>query len=110
MLEKFIFVKINPAAAPAGGRLMCKIVYEDNHLLVLRMVDKDATPKTKALYANLWLIHERGAMFGHHDFPSYGIGWRGDKGRSDVKDVVGDHPAVYSLDMHGINERKIEFV
>jgi mannan endo-1,4-beta-mannosidase len=62
------------------------------------------------LYANLWLIHERGAMFGHHDFPSYGIGWRGDKGRSDVKDVVGDHPAVYSLDMHGINERKIEFV
>ena len=77
---------------------------------VLRMVDKDATPKTKALYANLWLIHERGTMFGHHDFPSYGIGWRGDKGRSDVKDVVGDHPAVYSLDMHGINERKIEFV
>ena len=62
---------------------------------VLRMVDKDATPRTKALYANLWLIHERGTMFGHHDFPSYGIGWRGDEDRSDVKDVVGDHPALF---------------
>lgn len=76
----------------------------------LTMVDPDATPESKALYANLWDIATRGVMFGHHDYPSYGIGWRGDKNRSDVKDIVGSHPAVYSLDMHGINDRKIEFV
>lgn len=76
----------------------------------LSMVDKNATPETKALYANLWLIQQKGVMFGHHDYPSYGIGWRGDNDRSDVKDLVGDHPAVYSLDMNGINQKKIDFV
>ncbi len=75
---------------------------------ILRMVDPDATPETQALYANLWLLQQQGVMFGHHDYPSYGIGWRGDPDRSDVKDLVGDHPAVYSLDMAGIDARKIE--
>ncbi len=76
----------------------------------LRMVDADATPETKALYANLWCIGFHGTMFGHHDYPSYGVGWRGDEDRSDVKDLVGQHPAVYSLDMAGIDDRKIELV
>lgn len=77
---------------------------------ILKMVDPDATPETKALYANLWCIGLNGVMFGHHDYPSYGIGWRGDKDRSDVKDIVGSHPAVYSLDMAGINDTKIRHI
>lgn len=77
---------------------------------VLQMVDPQATPETKALYANLWCIGFRGVMFGHHDYPSSGIGWRGDPDRSDVKDIVGSHPAVYSLDMAGVDERKIELL
>ena len=80
------------------------------HAKGLRMVDKKATRETKNLYANLWLIQQEGVLFGHHDFPSYGVGWWGDEDRSDVKDIVGDHPAVYSLDMAGINDRKIELV
>ena len=76
----------------------------------LRMVDRHATPETRALYRNLWKLQQEAVMFGHHDFPSYGIGWRGDSDRSDVKDITGDHPAVYSLDMHRINDRKIEFI
>lgn len=76
----------------------------------LRTVDPKATDKTKALFANLWLIQQHGVMFGHHDYPSYGVGWRGDKDRSDVKDICGDHPAVYSLDMHRINDAKIELI
>lgn len=76
----------------------------------LSIVDKNATVETKALYANLLKIHEKGFMFGHHDYPSYGVGWRGDVGRSDVKDLVGDHPAVYSLDMNRIGEQKMEFI
>ena len=74
------------------------------------MVDPDATPETKALYANLWCIGLDGVMFGHHDYPSYGIGWKGDKDRSDVKDIVGSHPAVYSLDMAGIDDTKIRHI
>lgn len=81
-----------------------------NRPLEFSMVDPLATPETKALYANLYLIARKGTMFGHHDYPSYGIGWRGDKDRSDVKDLTGDYPAVYSLDMHRINETKINFV
>ncbi|MEJ4087699.1 glycosyl hydrolase [Galbibacter orientalis] len=73
----------------------------------LKLVDSKATKETKALYSNLWAIQEKGVMFGHHDYPSYGIGWKGDKNRSDVKDITGSHPAVYSLDMHHINETKI---
>jgi mannan endo-1,4-beta-mannosidase len=79
--------------------------------VTLSMVDADATPETKALYANLYLVaRQHGTMFGHHDYPSYGVGWRGDKDRSDVKDIVGEHPAVYSLDMAGLNDRKVEFI
>ena len=29
----------------------------------------------------------------------YGIGWEGDEGRSDVKSVCGDYPAVISFDL-----------
>mgnify|MGYP006334901661 FL=1 len=76
----------------------------------IKMVDRKATKETRALYKYLLQLQQRAVMFGHHDFPSYGIGWRGDKDRSDVKDITGDHPAVYSLDMHRINDRKIELV
>ena len=76
----------------------------------IKLVDGKATPETQALYKNLLQLQQTAVMFGHHDFPSYGIGWRGDKDRSDVKDITGDHPAVYSLDMHRINDQKIEHV
>jgi mannan endo-1,4-beta-mannosidase len=76
----------------------------------LSMVDPQATPETRALYANLWMIQQKGVMFGHHDYPSYGVGWQGDADRSDVKDITGDYPAVYSLDMNGIDQTKINFI
>jgi len=83
---------------------------EDPQPVQLSMVDPQATPETRALYANLWLIQGKGVMFGHHDYPSYGVGWQGDAGRSDVKDITGDHPAVYSLDMRSITQTKIDFI
>jgi len=76
----------------------------------LSMVDPKATQETKALYGNLWMLQKKGIMFGHHDYPSYGVGWSGDADRSDVKDITGDHPAVYSLDMRGIDQKKIDFI
>ncbi|KAA5432466.1 beta-mannosidase, partial [Bacteroides cellulosilyticus] len=57
------------------------------------------TPETEHLLANLKKVSSRGFMFGHHDDTNYGIGWEGDEGRSDVKSVCGDYPAVISFDL-----------
>lgn len=57
------------------------------------------TPETEKLLANLKKTSSRGIMFGHHDDTVYGIGWEGDEGRSDVKSVCGDYPAVISFDL-----------
>lgn len=57
------------------------------------------TAETETLLANLKKVSARGFMFGHHDDTNYGIGWEGDEGRSDVKSVCGDYPAVISFDL-----------
>lgn len=57
------------------------------------------TQQTERLLANLKDASSRGIMFGHHDDTVYGIGWEGDEGRSDVKSVCGDYPAVISFDL-----------
>ena len=57
------------------------------------------TQETEALLANLKNVSTKGIMFGHHDDTNYGIGWEGDEGRSDVKSVCGDYPAVISFDL-----------
>ena len=64
----------------------------------LSIVDKNATPETKALLANLWAIADKGWMFGHHDDLWYGRYWYNQAGKSDTKDVCGDFPAVFSVD------------
>lgn len=41
-------------------------------------------------------------MFGHHDDPVYGHTWKYLPGRSDVLDVAGSYPAVFSWDLGGV--------
>ena len=57
------------------------------------------TQETERLLANLKKIPSKGIMLGHHDDTVYGIGWEGEEGRSDVKSVCGDYPAVISFDL-----------
>jgi len=74
---------------------------------------KEITPETQNLLKNLKVISEKGFMFGHQDDPLYGIGWEGDDGRSDVKSVVGDYPAVMGFDLGRIelgSEKNIDNV
>ena len=66
--------------------------------VTLKIVDKDATPETKALLANLWKIADKGWMFGHHDDLWYGRYWYDVAGNSDTKAVCGDYPGVFSVD------------
>lgn len=61
--------------------------------------DKNATAETVKLYQNLLKLQHAGMMFGHQDALAYGAGWVYEEGRSDVKDVCGDYPAVYGWEL-----------
>ncbi|PRY09941.1 mannan endo-1,4-beta-mannosidase [Pontibacter ummariensis] len=58
-----------------------------------------ATAETENLYKNLQRLQQKGTMFGHQDDLAYGIGWQYEEGRSDVKEVVGQYPAVVGWDL-----------
>ena len=74
--------------------------------VTLSLADASATAETRALYANLWSIREKGWMFGHHDDLMYGRKWYGDEGGSDTKAVCGDYPGVYALDFASMMDQR----
>ena len=61
--------------------------------------DKKATAETVNLYRNMLKMQNKGTMFGHQDDLAYGHTWYAEEGRSDVKDVCGDYPAVYGWEL-----------
>jgi hypothetical protein len=61
--------------------------------------DPQATTETKALYKNLFQLIGKNIFFGHQDDPCYGVGWKYEKGRSDIRDVTGQYPAVFGFDL-----------
>lgn len=61
--------------------------------------DHHATEQTVQLYRNLKLISDKGILFGHQDDLAYGVNWKYQPGKSDVKDVTGDYPAVYGWEI-----------
>lgn len=75
-------------------------------MVTLNIVDKYATDQTKALFANLWAISEKGFMFGHHDDLWYGRYWYNEPGNSDTKAVCGDYPGVFSVDFGPIMDNR----
>ena len=62
-------------------------------------IDKGATKETVSLYRNLKKLSGKGFMFGHQDALAYGVNWKYEDGRSDIKDVTGDYPAVYGWEL-----------
>ena len=64
--------------------------------------DRNATTQTVLLYNNLKKLAGKGYMFGHQDDLAYGVNWRYENGRSDVKEVAGDYPAVYGWELGGL--------
>jgi hypothetical protein len=61
--------------------------------------DKQATPETRALCKNLYQLIGKNILFGHQDDPCYGVGWKYINGRSDIRDITGEYPAVYGFDL-----------
>ena len=68
-----------------------------------KLIDKNATAETKALYQNLAKLSKKHILFGHQHATEYGHGWFGDADRSDVKSVTGSHPAVIGVDFSGLS-------
>jgi mannan endo-1,4-beta-mannosidase len=74
-------------------------VFSDDYSLI----DSAATMPTRYLYQNLkTMANAKRFMFGMHDATGYGVGWSGDNHRSDVNDVCGSFPAVFSWDIAGV--------
>ncbi|AOW22012.1 beta-mannosidase [Urechidicola croceus] len=71
-----------------------------NHL-----IDKKATAETINLFNNLKEISKAHTLFAHQHATEYGHGWKGDEDRSDVKSVVGTHPAMIGVDLSGLSGR-----
>ncbi len=61
--------------------------------------DKNATQETIIFYSDLCQKLQKGIMLGHQDDLAYGNKWYGETGRSDVKAVCGDYPAVFGWDI-----------
>ncbi len=68
------------------------------------LTDTLATAETIALFKNLQSAAKTGLLFGHQDDLAYGVGWWAEPGRSDVKEVCGDYPAVYGWDLGDIHK------
>ncbi|MBX3239784.1 MAG: CocE/NonD family hydrolase [Chitinophagaceae bacterium] len=66
-------------------------------------IDGKATKETVYLYRNLAELSKNGQfLFGHQDALAYGVGWKSIPGKSDIKEVTGDHPALCGWDLAGI--------
>lgn len=61
--------------------------------------DKMATKETVDLYQHLQKLLKQGVMIGHQDDMAYGVHWKYQEGRSDVKEVTGLYPAVFGWDL-----------
>ncbi|MBC8004235.1 MAG: beta-mannosidase [Verrucomicrobia bacterium] len=61
--------------------------------------DPKATKEAVNLYQRMFRLQQKGMMFGHQDDLAYGTHWNETEGRSDVKEVAGDHPAVFGWEL-----------
>ena len=64
-----------------------------------RPIDENATEAAVVLYNRLFALIDKGVMLGHQDDLIYGHTWYGEAGRSDVKEITGDYPAVIGWEL-----------
>ena len=75
--------------------------------------DPNATPEAVDLFNRLFKLQDKGVMYGHQDDLMYGHFWWYEQGRSDVKEAVGDFPAVAGFELGEIEtgrERSLDSV
>lgn len=72
---------------------------ESANTTMLQPIDKTATEETVRLYNFLFDSMNKGILLGHQDALAYGHSWYKEDGRSDVKDITGDYPAVVGWEL-----------
>ena len=82
----------------AGGCTPLNDEHEYQKNNQIELVNTNSTYNTSNLFINLKRLSESYVIFGHHHSTFYGIGWRGETDRSDVKDVSGSHPGLIGWD------------
>lgn len=82
--------------------LTLSVTYGQNSTVDNNTIDAKATFETKALFYNLKNLAGKGVLFGQQDALMYGIGWKGEYDKSDVKSVTGSHPALFGWDLESI--------
>ncbi|MDQ0638449.1 mannan endo-1,4-beta-mannosidase [Pedobacter sp. W3I1] len=73
-----------------------------------QLIDGKASLQTKNLYKNLAKLSGAKVLFGHQDDLAYGVGWKYQNGRSDIKDLTGEYPAVFGWDISGLETNQKE--
>ena len=71
-----------------------------------KLSDPQASSMASALFSNLQLISDAYVLVGHQDALAYGMGWKGEAFRTDINDVLGDHPAVFGWDLGHMGDAK----
>src|SRR5690606_39240193 len=69
---------------------------------------REYTPETANLLSNLKTISKKHILFGHQDATAYGVFWKDEEGRSDLKELIGAYPAVYGWDLGHVELGKRE--
>lgn len=78
-------------------------------------IDAFASKQTNSLFFNSLKLKNKGIMFGHQDDLAYGVGWKYVSGKSDVKIVTGDYPAICGFELgrieldHRVNIDSVPF-
>ena len=108
MMKKLLLLSLAALPLLSGCKKPADAPTPPDETVTLTLADPSATPETKALYANLWALREKGWMFGHHDDLMYGRKWYGTEGGSDTKAVCGDYPAVYGLDLSTFMDDRVD--
>ncbi|MCZ4224851.1 glycoside hydrolase family 26 protein [Pedobacter rhodius] len=78
------------------------VCYGQKSVVQNHTIDAKASKETKALFFNLKNLAGKGVLFGQQDALMYGIGWKGEYDRSDVKNITGSHPALFGWDLEAI--------
>ncbi|WP_199269723.1 glycoside hydrolase family 26 protein [Mucilaginibacter lacusdianchii] len=66
--------------------------------------DASATKETVNLFKKLNKSSQEGYLIGHQDDLAYGVNWKYQPGRSDIKEVTGDYPALYGWELGGLEK------
>jgi len=64
-----------------------------------KLSDPEASPMAVSLFKHLYELSGEHVLLGHQDALAYGMGWKGEAFRTDIHDVLGDHPAVFGWDL-----------